>query len=156
VRFADGSVEDVDLVVYCTGYKVTFPFFDPALIAAPDNDLPLYRRVFHPDIDNVFFLALLQPLGATMPLAEAQAHWVARYLRGEYHLPERTELLADMERERERMFNRYVKSKRHTMQVDFDDYLFELRRELRRGAERARRAGFTLPVDLRGRRSCRG
>jgi dimethylaniline monooxygenase (N-oxide forming) len=85
-----------------------------------------------------------------MPLAEAQAQWVARYLRGEYHLPERAELLADMERERERMFKRYVKSKRHTMQVDFDDYLFELRRELRRGAERARRAGFTLPVDLRG------
>jgi hypothetical protein len=43
VRFADGSVEDADIVVYCTGYKVTFPFFDPGLIAAPDNDLPLYR-----------------------------------------------------------------------------------------------------------------
>jgi dimethylaniline monooxygenase (N-oxide forming) len=55
-----------------------------------------------------------------------------------------------MERERERMFKRYVKSKRHTMQVDFDDYLLELRRELRRGAERARRAGFALPVDIRG------
>ena len=79
VRFADGSVEeDVDVVVYCTGYKVTFPFFDEDLISAPDNDLPLYRRVFHPEVDNVFFLSLLQPLGATMPLAEAQAHWVAR------------------------------------------------------------------------------
>ena len=35
--------------IYGTGYKVRFPFFDPALVAAPDNDLPLYRRVFHPD-----------------------------------------------------------------------------------------------------------
>jgi dimethylaniline monooxygenase (N-oxide forming) len=145
VRFADGSVEDVDIVVYCTGYKVTFPFFDPGLIAAPDNDLPLYRRVFHPDIDNVFFLALLQPLGATMPLAEAQAQWVARYLRGEYHLPRDPELRADMARERKRMFKRYVKSKRHTMQVDFDDYLLELRRELRR-----RRAGAAGRVRLAG------
>jgi hypothetical protein len=149
VRFADGSVEEVDIVVYCTGYKVTFPFFDADLISAPDNDLPLYRRVFHPDIDNVFFLALLQPLGATMPLAEAQAHWVARYLRGEYHLPARGDLRADMERERERMFKRYVTSKRHTMQVDFDDYLFELRRELQRGGDRARAAGFALPVPSR-------
>ena len=38
-----------DVVVYGTGYKVSFPFFDPALVSAPDNDLPLYRRVFHPD-----------------------------------------------------------------------------------------------------------
>ena len=58
-------------IVYCTGYKVTFPFFDEDFISAPDNDLPLFRRVFHPDIGNVFFLALLQPLGATMPIAEA-------------------------------------------------------------------------------------
>jgi len=35
--------------------------------------------------------------------------------------------------------------------VDFDDYLFELRRELRRGGERARRAGFALPVAPRAR-----
>jgi hypothetical protein len=54
-----------------------------------------------------------------------------------------------MERERARMFKRYVTSKRHTMQVDFDDYLFELRRELRRGGDRARRAGFALPVPAR-------
>ena len=150
VRFADGSVEeDVDVVVYCTGYKVTFPFFDEDLISAPDNDLPLYRRVFHPEVDNVFFLSLLQPLGATMPLAEAQAHWVARFLRGEYQLPPPADVRADMERERARMFKRYVTSKRHTMQVDFDDYLFELRRELRRGGERARRSGFALPVPAR-------
>ena len=35
VRFADGSEVDADVVVYCTGYKVTFPFLDPDLISAP-------------------------------------------------------------------------------------------------------------------------
>ena len=75
------------MIVWCTGYKVTFPFFDEGFIAAPDNDLPLYKRVFKPGIDNLAFLALLQPLGATMPLAEAQGRWIAAYLRGEYHLP---------------------------------------------------------------------
>ncbi len=50
VRFADGSEVEADVVVYCTGYKVTFPFLDPELIAAPDNDLPLFRRVFHPEV----------------------------------------------------------------------------------------------------------
>jgi dimethylaniline monooxygenase (N-oxide forming) len=47
---------------------------------------------------------------------------------------------------RERMRRRYVASPRHTMEVDFDDYLFALRRELKAGGRRAREAGFRLPV----------
>jgi cation diffusion facilitator CzcD-associated flavoprotein CzcO len=149
VRFEDGTVEQVDVIVWCTGYKVSFPFFDESLISAPDNDLPLYRRVFKPGIDNLAFIALLQPLGATMPLAEAQGRWIAAYLRGEYHLPPVAEMEAHTRRERERMFKRYVASKRHTMQVDFDNYLYDLRKETKAGAERARQAGFSLPVPAR-------
>src|SRR3954451_18536346 len=146
VRFADGSVEEADVVVYCTGYKVTLPFFDPDFISAPGNDLPLFRRVFHPEIPNVFFMALLQPLGATMPLAEAQGEWVGEYLRGEYALPAPRALRRDMERERRKMFKRYVASPRHTMQIDFDDYMLDLRRERARGRGRAQARGFRLPV----------
>jgi dimethylaniline monooxygenase (N-oxide forming) len=146
VRFADGTEVEADVVVYCTGYKVTFPFFDPGLVSAPDNDLPLFRRTFHPDFADLFFIGLLQPLGAIMPIAEVQSRWVSDYLRGRYALPAPGELRADIERERERMFKRYVRSKRHTMQVDFDDYLAALAKERRRGEERARLAGNTLPV----------
>jgi cation diffusion facilitator CzcD-associated flavoprotein CzcO len=136
VVFADGSEEQADIVVYCTGYKVSFPFFDEGFVSAPDNDLPLYRRVFHPDVERLYFLALLQPLGATMPVAEAQSEWVCDHLAGRYKLPSRAEMLADIERERAAMRRRYVASKRHTMQVDYDDYMFQLRRERRRGASR--------------------
>jgi hypothetical protein len=153
VRFEDGSTEQIDIIVWCTGYKVTFPFFDEDLISAPDNDLPLFRRVFKPGIDNLAFIGLLQPLGAIMPLAEAQGRWLAAYLRGEYRLPAGREMEADMRRERETMFKRYVASKRHTMQVDFDNYLYELRKERGRGAVRARNAGFSLPVPPRARRA---
>jgi dimethylaniline monooxygenase (N-oxide forming) len=149
IRFEDGTVEEVDVIVWCTGYRITFPFFDPELIAAPDNDLPLYKRVFKPGIDNLFFIALLQPLGATMPLAEAQGKWIAAYLRGEYHLPPLGEMEDVTRLEREKMLRRYVASKRHTMQVDFDDYLHDLRRELRAGATRARARGFRLPLPAR-------
>jgi len=138
VRFVDGSVEEVDAIVYCTGYKVTFPFFDPAWIAAPNNDLPLFRRVFLPEEPRVQFAGLLQPLGAIMPLAEAQGRWLAEYYTGRYELPPRERMRADMERERRAMFTRYVASARHTMQVDFDDYLRDLERELDRGRKRAR------------------
>ncbi len=124
-------------MIYGTGYKVSFPFFDPGLVSAPDNDLPLYRRVFHPDLPGLYFIALLQPLGATMPLAEAQSEWICDHLTGRYALPPRAALLKDIARERAAMRKRYVASKRHTMQVDYDDYLYELKRERKRGAKRA-------------------
>ncbi|UJR79413.1 flavin-containing monooxygenase [Sandaracinus amylolyticus] len=142
VRFVDGRVEDVDVIVYCTGYKVTFPFFDPSFVSAPDNDLPLFRRVFHPAYPNLFFVGLLQPLGAIMPLAEAQSEWIAEYLQGEYALPSRREMEGDVARERDTMFDRYVASPRHTMQVDFDDYLMDLDAERARGRRRARDVRF--------------
>jgi dimethylaniline monooxygenase (N-oxide forming) len=149
VRFQDGSLEPVDVIVWCTGYKVSFPFFDADLISAPENDLPLFKRVFKPGIDNLFFIALLQPLGATMPLAEAQGGWIAAYLRGEYRLPSTAQMEADIRRERAKMFKRYVASKRHTMQVDFDNYLHALAKERKAGSERARAQGFGLPVPAR-------
>ncbi len=149
VVFADGSSVQADIVVYCTGYKVTFPFFDEGFISAPGNDLPLFRRVFHPDVDGVYFIGLLQPLGAIMPLAEAQSAWVCDHLAGRYALPDRAAMRADIAAERRRMFRRYVASPRHTMQVDYDDYLVALARERRAGEERARRRGFALPVTPR-------
>ena len=146
VEFADGSRERVDVVVYCTGYRITFPFFDPDFIAAPDNRIELFRRVMHPDIDNVFFVALVQPLGAIMPIAERQGQWIADLLRGEYLPPGRAEMLRDIREENDAMRRRYVASKRHTIQIDFDDYLRDLERERHDGAERARAAGFPLPI----------
>ena len=140
VRFADGSEVDADVVVYCTGYRVTFPFLDPALIAAPGNDLPLFRRVFHPDVPGIYFVGLLQPLGAVMPLAELQSAWICDHLAGRYALPPDAELRADMAAERAAMFKRYVASARHTMQVDFEDYVLGVRHERRRGERRAEAA----------------
>jgi dimethylaniline monooxygenase (N-oxide forming) len=149
VQFADGTRVHADVVVYCTGYRITFPFFDADFLAAPDNRIELFRRVFVPGNRSLAFVGLLQPLGAIMPLAEAQGRWLADYLLGRYHLPPRRAMETDIRRENARMRNRYVASKRHTIQVDFDRYLVELRKELRRGAERARAAGFARPLPAR-------
>jgi cation diffusion facilitator CzcD-associated flavoprotein CzcO len=146
VRFADGTEVHADVVIYCTGYRITFPFFHAGFLAAPDNRIDLFRRVFKPDSRSLAFVGLLQPLGAIMPLAEAQGSWLADYLRGRYRLPARRAMETEIRRDAARMRKRYVASKRHTIQVDFDRYLVELGRERRRGAERARAAGHALPV----------
>lgn len=152
VAFADGSVEAADAIVYCTGYRMSFPFFDRDITARADDDLPLFHRVFDPEVGNVFFVGLLQPWGAVMPLAEAQSRLVAEYLCGEYALPSRPEMERQIRRERNRVERRYVGSKRHAMVVDAEEYLRELARERRRGRRRAGARGRHGPIPARAER----
>jgi dimethylaniline monooxygenase (N-oxide forming) len=141
VHFTDGTSVPADVVVYCTGYKITFPFFDEDLINAPDNRIELFQRVVHPDHDDLFFIGLVQPLGAMMPLAEAQGKWIAEALAGNYRLPPRSEMLRSIAADRQAMDRRYVASKRHTVQVDFAPYLDAIAKELEAGRVRAARGG---------------
>ena len=92
MRFVDGTEEEIDLVVYCTGYKITFPFFDPEVLAAPDNRLPLYRRVVSVERPGLYFIGFIQPLGPIMPIAEAQSEWVADLISGRAELPAAAEM----------------------------------------------------------------
>jgi len=139
VHFVDGTRAEADYVIYCTGYKISFPFFAEGLISAPDNRIPLYRRVVHPDHRGLFFIGVVQPLGAIMPIAEAQSEWVADLLEGKAKLPSTTTMRRVITREDARMAKRYVASKRHTIQVDFHPYLRTIQRE-RRGHRFARRS----------------
>jgi dimethylaniline monooxygenase (N-oxide forming) len=137
VRFVDGSEEEIDLVVYCTGYKMTFPFFRPEVLSAPDNRLPLYRRVVSAERPGLYFIGFIQPLGPIMPLAEAQCEWVADLLAGRASLPPAARMRREIESEERKMRKRFVASKRHTVEVDFYPYLREIRRERKPAAQPA-------------------
>jgi hypothetical protein len=149
VQFADGTRVHADVVVYCTGYRISFPFFGEDFLAAPGNRIELFHRVFSVAHPSLAFVGLLQPLGAIMPLAEAQGCLLADYVRGAYRLPSRSRMLAAIRRQDAATRRRYVASPRHTIQVDFDRYLHELERERRAGARRARAAGFAPSVPAR-------
>jgi cation diffusion facilitator CzcD-associated flavoprotein CzcO len=151
-RFDDGSVERVDAIVYCTGYRVSFPFFDPDLISAPGNELPLYLRIFTPDHPSLLFAGLVQPIGPTIRVVEEQAKLIAAHLSGAHALPSRGRIRRRMDRDRDRMGRRYVPSERHTMQVDYPAYMRAISVELRAGARRARRRDYRPSVEPRAAR----
>ena len=133
VRFEDGSVERIDRIVYCTGYKISFPFFDSSLLdPSGDNRIELYRRVVHPDLHGLFFIGLIQPLYAIMPLAELQSEWVADLLEGTVRLPDRTAMTADIAEGAGGDAQALRGSKRHTIQVDGVPYKAQLRAERKR------------------------
>ena len=137
VHFTDGSSGEYDVVVYCTGYKVSFPFLDEQVLAAEDNHVALYRRVVDPEHPGLYFVGLIHPLGAIMPLAEAQAEWVADLVTGVGRLPSRTEMRREIAAYDRRLRRRFVSSKRHTVEVDFHAYRAEIARERKKSRSRA-------------------
>ena len=147
VKFEDGSIEEVDAIIYATGYNIRFPFFDETFISAPDNSIALWQRIFDPKINNVAFLGLIQPVCAMMPCVELQSNLIADYLCGEVHLPDPKTMEREMIETDERMKRQYTTSKSHTIQIDCPEYTFELREDWKRCRKRAARAGNSLPVE---------
>jgi dimethylaniline monooxygenase (N-oxide forming) len=130
VRFVDGSVERIDKIVYCTGYKINFPFFDDSVLdPSADNRIELYRNVVHPNLDGLYFIGLIQVLGSVIPLAEAQSEWIADVIDGTVGLPGRGEMLSAIAADQAALRKRYVASKRHTIQVDHQHYLHQIAEE---------------------------
>lgn len=136
VVFTDGSRVSADLIVWATGYKVSFPFFDGEFLTAKDNDLPLWKRTIHPDLPGLYFIGLLQPVGAVMPLAEAQSEWVAEIISGTYTPPSTHQIRARMNADHERNKRQFYSSPRHTMEVDFDHFIWDLKQERKAGRAR--------------------
>ena len=123
--------------MWATGYRVTFPFLEPDLVSAHDNELPLWKRTVHPDLPGLYFIGLVQAIGAVMPISEAQSAWIAETLTGRYVPPADDVVRRQMEGEHERDKKQFYASPRHTMEVDFDHYLWDLDRERKAGRDRA-------------------
>ena len=123
IRFADGSSEHADVLVYATGYRVTLPFFAPEVIDPSGNRMPLYLRVVDPDRPRLLFIGLIQTNGAKNPHNEYQSEWVGDLITGECSLPSAAAMREWIRRDTEAMAKRYVRSDRHTMQVDYWRYI---------------------------------
>jgi hypothetical protein len=140
VSFEDGSIEEIDAIIWATGYKISFPFFDPEFLSAPDNRLPLYKRIFVPGIDDLALIGFAQTVPTLFPFVELQSKLVARYVGADYALPSAGEMEETIHRDQERLFGAVLDRPRHTMQVDW--YLYEhdiWSKEIPAGRERARR-----------------
>lgn len=139
VRFVDGSEAEVEVLIYATGYRIAFPFLDAEVVDPQGNAMRVYRHVVSPRWPGLYFIGLIQPLGAIMPLAAVQSAWVADLLEGRAGLPPVADMERTIDREQAAMQRRYVASPRHTIQVDFYPYERQLQRERRMGRKQAPR-----------------
>ncbi len=136
VTFDDGSKEEIDVIIYATGYKISFPFFSDSFLKVKNNDIALYKRIFHPQYSSLFFLGLVQPLCAMMPIADEQSKLLTSYLKNTYKLPSQEVMKQDAESIHNEMKDYYVDSPRHTIQINCLTYTDDLRDELKLGSRR--------------------
>ncbi|XP_034369257.1 flavin-containing monooxygenase 5-like isoform X2 [Arvicanthis niloticus] len=128
VVFDDGTMEEnIDVVIFATGYSFSFPFLD-GLIAVTDNEVSLYKLMFPPDLEKptLAVIGLIQPVGIILPIAELQSRWAVRVFKGLSKLPSVKAMKADIDQRKKAMEKRYVKTARHTIQVDHIEYMDEI------------------------------
>ncbi|MCB0856108.1 MAG: NAD(P)-binding domain-containing protein, partial [Bacteroidetes bacterium] len=117
VHFKDGSREEFDTIVACTGFIISHPFFDESLINYSEGTVPLYLKMFHPQIANLYFIGLFQPLGCIWPGAELQSKIIARELAEKWKRPADIAELAQKEVSNPHM--KQINTPRHTITVDY-------------------------------------
>lgn len=145
VTFVDGEVEAFDIICACTGFWITFPFFEQSFIDFQHVDkVPLFLRMMHPDYTNLYFIGLFQPLGCIWPLADYQAMLACAEIAGIYQRP--ADLKTAIQYEIEHPHFEYTGGLRHSTEVDYHGLRRELSRELQK-------AGIAIGKPPQGKKS---
>ncbi|MEQ8847122.1 NAD(P)-binding domain-containing protein [Botrimarina sp.] len=141
VRYVDGSEEEFGVVLYATGYRLSFPFIDKSLLAWRDGRPQLYLNVFHPERDDLFVLGMIQPDSGQWGLVDRQARLVARCLLASRSDTPAARRFRQEKRGDDRVRRlRYVETARHLLEVEHFGYARRLDREWRRLARGLRAA----------------
>lgn len=132
VTFEDGTVQDFDNIIYATGYRVAFPFFDSGLIDFKIGAFCSYLHIVNLQHENLYFVGLVNPLGTLPPVVELQAKFVAQLLSGGITLPSRDKMERQVRRLDRKMRRRFQLdgSDEPTINIDFHRYQHRLRNHL--------------------------
>jgi len=79
----DTTVEQIDILLFATGYTFGFPFLDESVVKVQDNHVDLYKWIFPPNMasNSLAVIGCIQPLGAIMPISELQCRLAIRVFK---------------------------------------------------------------------------
>ncbi|XP_077134649.1 flavin-containing monooxygenase 5-like [Ranitomeya variabilis] len=129
VIFEDGTIEEnIDAVIFATGYSFSFSFCEESVLSVQKNKVSLYKYMFpyHLEKPTLAVVGLIQPEGAIMPISELQCRLATRVFKGLVQLPDKENMTKDIVMKKYLMSNRYVDSQRHTIQVNYMEFMDEL------------------------------
>ncbi|NXG69092.1 FMO3 monooxygenase, partial [Baryphthengus martii] len=131
ILFQDGTVQDdVDVVVFATGYRYSYPFMeDDSIIKSRENQVTLYKGILPPQLEKptMSVIGLIQSLGPIIPTADLQCRWAIKVFQGRTDSAF-TELKGKNNNIKKNLFSsipeRYGNST--TLQTDYITYMDEL------------------------------
>lgn len=139
VHFVDGRQDEFDVIIFATGYQISFPFFDKQLLDFSTLvNVPLYRKMMHADFKNLYFIGLFQPQGCIWPLADYQAKIAAKIIAG--HLERPKHLPEKINKEIKKSRARFKANIRHALEVDYPSFRRQLLQELKKEKRQSRRS----------------
>lgn len=134
VHFKDGSKDDVDAIILCTGYLFYFPFLEERLRLKSANILypaGLYKSILWTQAGNNKLLYIgMQDQYYTYTMFDAQAKWAVNYVTGELKLPDNEAI----EKDCKKWIARMNELKGCDDEIDFQtDYLVDIAKEANYG-----------------------
>ncbi|MCP4003171.1 MAG: NAD(P)-binding domain-containing protein, partial [bacterium] len=90
VYFDDDTSEEVDLLIWATGFRVHFPFMDASYVLDEKGWPKLFIHTFHREWDDFFVCGLFEPAeGGVWQIADYQARLIAAYITAQEEDPKR-------------------------------------------------------------------
>ena len=129
VRFVDGTADEFDLILFATGFHISFPFVDREHLNWRDGRPNLFMNVFHPERDDLFCAGLIQPDSGQWGLVDYQAQLIVQYLQSLKIRPERARRFAKLKRSiQQSQPIAYLDSPRHRLEVEHFSYRRQLQK----------------------------
>jgi cation diffusion facilitator CzcD-associated flavoprotein CzcO len=141
-HFSDSSTEELDTVIFATGYKVSFPFLHEVSPPVSEERVALYRRMVHPPAPGLYFIGLLNAVGGLIPVVEAQAGWLSGVVVGRIELPAPEQMQMAIDDDVEGLERRFGTP--NSILCDRYRYIIQLEQDARR-ARRGTRAQPAAP-----------
>jgi cation diffusion facilitator CzcD-associated flavoprotein CzcO len=130
IWFKDGSKEEVDVVIYATGYDRDFPFIDSALLEWSSAIPDLFLHSTPRNLDNLLFMGFINAAGGLGDGLKTQGSYVVSYTRAYFgqtiglkkFLNAKRNDVPDIGQ------NYFVKSHRHLWEADLWKLLAQMRK----------------------------
>ncbi|XP_003258920.2 dimethylaniline monooxygenase [N-oxide-forming] 4 [Nomascus leucogenys] len=126
--FEDGTLEEnIDVVIFTTGYTFSFPFFEEPLKSLCTKKIFLYKHVFPVNLERatLAIIGLISLKGSILSGTELQARWVTRVFKGLCKIPPSQKLMMEAT-EKEQLIKRGVFKDTSKDKFDYIAYMDDI------------------------------
>lgn len=129
VIFLDGSVEEIDCIVWASGFKVDLPFLSSENFDWENKLSDLFLRTVPVEYDNLVFVGYLNTPSGIGNLVNILSQFVLAYFKARENNTESWKILNAVKKHSGRLDlgqDRFMKTARHSYEVDLWKYIKSL------------------------------